>query len=163
MNLALLLHDRQYTKFGKGSFEDCPRIKIFNLFRPTRAVFQLLWRVALNDQEAAGLEGPFHTTPLQGSLGRRTELCENFDHHIEFSLGIIPVMHIDQLKGEPARPRFVLHHLRRPTLYRMAVTMTCRTAKNNSGPCRKRNRGLHSGLPSARIRSRKSPGVLACA
>src|SRR5262249_35423544 len=61
---------------------------------------------------------------------------------------------------QPARPRFVLHHLRRPTLYRIAVTMTCRIAKNNLGPCRKHNRELHSGLPSDRIRSRKSPGVL---
>ena len=48
----------------------------------------------------AGLEGPFHTAPLQGSLGRRTELCEDFDHHIEFSFGIIPVMHVNQLKGD---------------------------------------------------------------
>jgi hypothetical protein len=41
----------------------------------------------LNDQEAAGLEGPFHTAPLQGSLGRRTELREDFDNHIEVTAG----------------------------------------------------------------------------
>src|SRR5262245_22813700 len=56
---------------------------------------------------------------------------------------------------QPARPRFVLHPLRRPTLYRLAVTMTCRIAENNLVPCRTRNRGLHTGFPSARIRSRK--------
>src|SRR5262249_10724518 len=33
--------------------------------------------------------------------------------------------------------------------------MTCRISENNLVPCRKRNRGLHSGFPSARIRSRK--------
>ena len=66
MDLALFLHDCQVAEIAEGLFEHRARVKVFDLFRATGAVLQLLGRVALNDQQAPGLERTFASPPISG-------------------------------------------------------------------------------------------------
>ena len=66
----------------------------------TSAVFKLLRGVALDDQESAGLQCSPHAGPFQITLIRRAKLREDLDYHIEGFFGIVPLVHVGELKSD---------------------------------------------------------------
>ncbi len=104
VHLALFFRDLQIAKIAERLLQQRARIEMLELLRPAGAVIQLLGRIALQDEQAAGLERAAHAGPFQRSLRRRRELGEDLDHDIEGRFRIGPGMHVG------------LHQIRRLTL-----------------------------------------------
>ena len=68
-------------------------VEIFDLFRAAGAVLELIGVVALQQQDAAGLEGAIEAGKDARTLGRCHELKEDRCHHIVLTL--VPVPGID--------------------------------------------------------------------
>ena len=64
MNLALFFGDGQLVKAAKRLFEHGAGVKVLDLLGAAGAVLQLLRRVALNDQQAAGFERTRNPTKM---------------------------------------------------------------------------------------------------
>src|SRR5205807_4638427 len=56
VNYALLLHDPHIGETLEGFFEQSAGIQVLDLLRAAGPVVQLLGRIAVNDEQAAGLE-----------------------------------------------------------------------------------------------------------
>src|SRR5262245_3151383 len=101
---TLFLDDLQIAKIAKLPLEHGAGIEVFPLLRATSTVLQLLRRIALDDQNSAGLQRAPHAAPLFRALRRRAELRKNFDHDVEGRLWIIPNVHVGANEGNLHTP-----------------------------------------------------------
>ena len=94
VHLALFFDDLDVAVIAKGLLQHGASIEVLDLLRPAGTELQLLGRVALHDQQPAGFQRPPHAGPFPRALGRRAELREDFNDHVERIGWITPGVHV---------------------------------------------------------------------